>query len=99
MLCDAIDRDCKELAHAFIITMQQGCTYSPVVHNQWTQLDTKQTLAGAGNLRAIFKFTDRHNLRVNRSLPFCLTPKCKPITGLHSQKMMKYEHLEHIHRL
>ena len=23
-LCNAIDRDCKELVHVFIITMQQG---------------------------------------------------------------------------
>ena len=35
----------------------------------------------------------------NRSLPFWLMPECELIIWLHSQKMMKYEHLEHIHRL
>ena len=33
------------------------------------------------------------------SLPFCLMPKCKLISWLHSQKMMKCEHLKRIHRL
>ena len=79
-----------------------GYTYSPIVHNQWTQLGTERTLVGAGHLRAILidrSGSDRHNLRVNRSLPFCVMPKCKLIPGLHYQKMMKYEHLKHIHRL
>ena len=33
------------------------------------------------------------------SLPLCLMPKCKLISWLHSQKMMKCEHLKHINRL
>ena len=33
------------------------------------------------------------------SLPFCLMPKCKLISWLHSQKMMKCEHLKYNHRL
>ena len=60
-------------------------TYSPIAHNQWTQVGTGQTPVGASHLRAIL-FNACHKLGVTRSLPFCMMAKCKLIIWLHSKR-------------
>ena len=59
----------------------------------WTNASGRWSFEGNFNSLIVITW------ELTRSLPFCMMPKCKLISWLHPQKMMKCEHLKHIHRL